>query len=100
MLRNTRAGPLPGKSLVVLDPKLGLAIDIFPCEDGYTQERALFPEVLLTVEAKDLLIADRNFCTLGFLFGVERRQAAFIIRQHENLPIQDTVGELKKKAIK
>ena len=96
VLRNTRAGPLPGKSLVVLDPALGLAIDIFPCEDGHTQERALFPEVLLTVEVGDLLIADRNFCTLGFLFGVERRQAAFIIRQHENLPIEESselVGE-------
>ena len=96
VLRNTRAGPLPGKSLVVLDPALGLAIDIFPCEDGHTQERALFPEVLLTVAAGDLVIADRNFCTLGFLLGVELRQAAFIIRQHENLPIQESselVGE-------
>ncbi len=80
VLRNTRSGPLPGKSLVLLDPALGLAIDIFPCEDGHTQERALFPEVLLRLEAGDLLIADRNFCTLGFLFGVELRQAAFIIR--------------------
>ncbi len=86
VLRNTRAGPLPGKSLVVLDPALGLAIDIFPCEDGYTQERALFPEVLLTVESGDLFIADRNFCTQEFLFGVAQKQAAFIIRQHQNLP--------------
>ncbi len=98
MLRNTRAGPLPGKSLVVLDPALGLAIDIFPCEDGHIQERALFPEVLLTVEAGDLLIADRNFSTLGFLFGVERRQAAFIIRQHENLPIQE-ISELVEEGL-
>ena len=98
VLRNTRAGPLPGKSLVVLDPALGLAIDIFPCEDGHIQERALFPEVLLTVEAGDLLIADRNFCTLGFLFGVERRQAAFIIRQHENLPIQE-ISELVEEGL-
>ena len=30
VLRHTRAGPLPGKSLVVLDPQLGLAIDLFP----------------------------------------------------------------------
>ncbi len=70
----------------MLDPQLSLAIDIFPCEDGHTQERALFPEVLLTVEAGDLLIADRNFCTQQFLFGVEQKQAAFIIRQHQNLP--------------
>ncbi len=96
VLRNTRAGPNPWKSLVVLDPALGLAIDIFPCEDGHTQERALFPEVLLTMEAGDLVIADRNFCTLGFLFGVKERQGAFIIRQHENLPLQESselVGE-------
>ena len=86
VLRNTKAGPLPGKSLVVLDPKLGLAIDIFPCEDGHSQERALFPEVLLTVVADDLIIADRNFCTQEFLLGVHQQQAAFIIRQHQNLP--------------
>ncbi len=57
VLRNTRAGPLPGKSLVVLDPKLGLAIDIFPCEDGHTQERALFPEVLFNCRRLRL-----NYC--------------------------------------
>ncbi len=70
----------------MLDPALGLAIDIFPCEDGHTQERALFPEVLLTVEAGDLFIADRNFCTQEFLFGIHQKQAALIIRQHQNLP--------------
>jgi hypothetical protein len=88
VLRNNGAGSLPGKSLVVLDPALGLAIDIFPCEDGHAQERSLLPEVLETVEAGDLWMGDRNFCTTGFLFGLESRQAAFIIRQHQNLPWQ------------
>ena len=50
VLRNNRSGALPGKSLVVLDPALGLAIDIFPCEDGQAQERSLLPEVLESVE--------------------------------------------------
>ena len=86
VLRNTKAGPLPGKSLVVLDPKLGLAIDIFPCEDGYTQERALLAEVLTTVEAGDLWIGDRNFWTTEFIFGIESQQAFFLVRQHQNLP--------------
>ncbi len=86
VLRNTRAGPLPGKSLVVLDPQLGLASDIFPCEDGYTQERALLSEVLTTVEAGDLWIGDRNFCTTEFIFGIESQQAFFLVRQHQNLP--------------
>lgn len=60
VLRNTRSGALPGKSLVVLDPLLGLAIDIFPCEDGHTQERSLLPEVLKSVKPGDLWIGDRN----------------------------------------
>ena len=86
VLLNTGAGALPGKSLVVLDPDLGLATDIFPCEDGHAQERSLLPEVLETVEASDLWIGDRNFCTLGFILGIESKQAFFLIRQLHFLP--------------
>src|SRR5437588_2197819 len=45
-LRQTTAAAWPGKSLVVLDAALGLAIDVFPCEDGHAQERSLFGDVL------------------------------------------------------
>ncbi len=76
VLLDTRAGALPGKSLVVLDQALGLATDIFPCEDGHAQERSLLPEVLETVAASDLWIGDRNFCTTGFIFGIESKQAS------------------------
>jgi hypothetical protein len=93
-LRTIAAGPLPGKSLVVLDPALMLAVDVFPCEDGHTQERALLDQVLATVEPKDLWIEDRNFCTLGFLFGIAERQACFVVRQHQNLP-WEAVTELE-----
>jgi hypothetical protein len=64
-LRGTAAGPLPGKSLVVLDPSLKLLVEVFGCEDGYTQERALLEHVLPTVEPGDCWIEDRNFCTLN-----------------------------------
>lgn len=87
-LRTVAAGPLPGKALVVLDPALMLVLDVFPCADGHTQERALLDQVLLTVAAKDLWIEDRNFCTLKFLFGVATRQACFVVREHQNLPWQ------------
>lgn len=80
--RRLHSSPLPGQALVVLDPQLRLAIDVFPCEDAYAQERSLLDEVLNTAEARDLWLADRNFCTTGFLFGLRRRQAAFLIRQH------------------
>ena len=41
VLRETKAGALPGKSLVVFDPETDRAINVFPCEDAYVQERAL-----------------------------------------------------------
>ncbi|GAX45498.1 hypothetical protein NIES4075_65190 [Tolypothrix sp. NIES-4075] len=53
VLRDISSAPLPGQSLVVLDPSLMLAVDVFPCEDGHAQERSLFDEVLLTVEEDD-----------------------------------------------
>jgi len=85
-LRALNAAPLPGQALVVFDPQLRLVIDVLPCEDGHAQERSLLPELLETVERKDLWIADRNFCTVGFLFGIASRSGKFIIRQHGNLP--------------
>ena len=86
-LRGLSSGPLPGKSLVVLDPALRMPIDVFPCEDGHTQERALLEGVLETVQANDVWIADRNFCTRGFLNGIAEREGYFVIHQHGNLPI-------------
>ena len=84
-LRDTWDAPLPGKALAVLDPQTGLCIDVFLTPDGHAQERSLLGDVLATVARDDLWIADRNFCTLGFLFGLGDRQAAFVIRQHGNL---------------
>ena len=81
-LRDVVAGPLPGQTLVVLDPALGLAIDVIGCEDGHAQERSLLDSILETVADRDVWVADRNFCTTGFLFGVARRGGSFVIRRH------------------
>jgi hypothetical protein len=81
-LRDVVAGPLPGQTLVVLDPALGLAIDVIPCEDAHAQERSLLGPILETVADRDVWVADRNFCTTGFLFGVARRKGFFVIRRH------------------
>lgn len=53
VLRQTGSAPKTCQSLVVLDPALMLAVDVFPCEDGHAQERSLFDEVLRTVEEDD-----------------------------------------------
>jgi hypothetical protein len=79
---------LPGKSLVVLEPDLGLISDLVLCEDAYTQERALVEYILERVQARDLLVFDRNFTTMGFAFGIAKRGGSFVGRQHKtNLPV-------------
>jgi hypothetical protein len=87
---------LPGKSLVVYEPGLGLVTDVVLCEDAYTQERALLTQILPRVNAKDLFVADRNFCTTRFVFGIQGRKAFVLVRQHrQSLPCEP-LGRLKK----
>ena len=90
-LQETRAqtaAPLPGKALVVFDPAREVITDMIPSEDAYTQERALLGEVLPRVQAGELWIADRNFCTQGFLWGLHQRGAVSLVREHEQLRFQ------------
>jgi Transposase DDE domain len=81
-LRARRNSCLPGKSLVVYEPSAGLITDLVLCEDAYTQERVLLKDILPRVQPDDLWLADRNFCTTKFVFGVSARQGHFLIRQH------------------
>ena len=92
-LRTIRAGALPGHALVVLDPRLMLATDVVLCEDGHAQERSLLDRIVEMVAAKDLWIADRNFCTTNFLFGVAGRGGSFVIRQHASTLHWEFVGK-------
>src|SRR3954469_8773172 len=92
-LRTIGAGALPGHALVVLDPRLMLATDVVLCEDGHAQERSLLDRILAIVAAHDLWIADRNFCTTDFLFGIARRDGFFVIRQHASTLHWEFVGK-------
>jgi len=84
-LRTTWAAPLPGQALVVLDQQRMLITDVFLNEDGHAQERRLIAEVLQHVQADDLWIEDRNFCTRALMFGMAQRGAVFVVRQHGQL---------------
>lgn len=88
VLRNTKAGALPGKSLVGFDQELGLAVEVIPCEDGPAQERSFWAPVLETVVANDLLVADRNFGVLSFWFGIAAKGGFFVIRQPRSTPFK------------
>ena len=81
-LRTTWAAPLPGTVLAVLEPETGLATEVFLTPDGHAQERSLLDDVLAIVRERDVWIADRNFCTLKFLFEIAKKLGFFIIRQH------------------
>lgn len=96
VLRETGAGALPGFGIVVLDPRLQMAIDVFPEEDGHAQERSLTNAILETVEAKDVWIDDRNFCTIPLLFGIAKREAYFVTRQHRANAPWEPAGEMSQ----
>jgi hypothetical protein len=97
-LRHTWAAPLPGQALVVLDQQRMLITDVVLSEDGHAQERRLIAEVLQHVREDDLWIEDRNFCTLGLMFGMARRGAAFVVRQHGQLQ-GELLGRSTRKGI-
>jgi hypothetical protein len=82
-LRGTGAAALPGMSLVLYDYDTNLITGLLACEDGHTNERSLVGELLPQVKAGDLIMADRNFCTLELLTGIEKRNGAFLVRHHK-----------------
>lgn len=89
-LRTTWAAPLPCKILDVIEPETGLSVHVFLTPDGHAQERSLLTEVVQVIEARDLWIADRNFCTLMFLWALAARRAFGVLRQHGTLKGQLT----------
>jgi hypothetical protein len=95
-LRGTRAAALPGQALAFYDPRYDLITDTIPCEDAYTQERALLDQALATIIGNDCVIADRNFCTTKFLFGIAGLLGYFIIRQHASNLSWQPLGKASK----
>jgi hypothetical protein len=84
-LRLTWAAPLPGIALAVLDQEHLTVTDVLLTEDGHAQERSLLDAVYPLVRKGDVWVADRNFCTLGFLWEVMTRAGYFVLRQHGNV---------------
>lgn len=99
--RQSTAAPLPGKALVVFDPQRETMQAMVPCEDGHAQERRLLGQIGQLVEAGQVWLADRNFCTEGFLNDLSERGAYSLIREHDNLrftPLQATHSAVRCEA--
>lgn len=93
--RHHQATPLPGFAIALYDPQCGMVFDLLPCEDGHAQERAYLGELAERVSPDELWIADRNFCTVDFMFAVQSKGAHFLIRHHGRLKKWDAKGERK-----
>ena len=85
-LRAYGGGALPGQALVVYDPDRDLALDVVPCENGHTQERALLTAVEAHLAVGQVWVMDRNFCVLHWLQRIAAQPAYFVVREHEQTP--------------
>jgi IS4 transposase len=79
---------LPGHTLSVLDPQRQLIEKVVVCPDGHANQKPLFSRLLNEVQAGQCWIADRDFSTRTFLFGIMERQAFFIVRHHKGLSVE------------
>jgi len=95
-LRGFRGAALPGQSLVVYDPDRDMVIDMIPCEDGHTQERALMGPLLTAAGIGELWICDRNFCTRPILCAWQRQGASFLVREHGRNPCPRELDKARK----
>jgi len=85
-LRSYQGGALPGQALVVYDPDRDLAIDVVPCENGHTQERALLAALEARLATGEVWVMDRNFCVRHWLQRIAAQPAYFVVREHEQTP--------------
>jgi hypothetical protein len=87
-LRTYGGGALPGQALVVYDPDVDMVLNVVPCENGHTQERALLAPLEESVAAGAVWIMDRHFCVLHWFHQIAAKSAYFVVREHEQTPFK------------
>ena len=94
--RRSTAAPLPGKSLVVYDPRYNTDLRLLRDSKMPMRKNAADSmSVIATLEKHQLWLADRNFCTLKFLYAIAAKSGVFVIRQHGQLHGTEK-GKLRK----
>ena len=81
-LRSLGDAPLPGHTVAILNPHVELIEDLIACEDGHANQKPLYVQLLDKMQPGQCWIADRDYSTRPFLFGIKSRKAYFVIRQH------------------
>lgn len=81
-LRLLHDAPLAGTTVARFDLQRQLFDRAYLLEDAHAQESTTLDRVLGDLQAGDLLMADRHYCILSFLFAAEAKGVCFLIRQH------------------
>jgi hypothetical protein len=90
--RGLCAAPLPGTAVARFNHQTQTFDEAYLLEDAHAQESSVLDRAINDIQEGDLVIADRHFCILDFLFKVANRSGSFLIRQHGRLK-----GELRGK---
>ena len=84
-LRGLSAAALPGTVVAKYDLQQELFERAYLLEDAHAQESTTLDRVVADLQEKELLIADRHFCIVKFLWDVAAAKCCFAIRQHGRL---------------
>ena len=81
-LRDAYDAPLPGTIVARFDLQRQMFDRAYLLEDAHAQECSVKHRILADLEPNDLILADRHYCVLDLLTGIDEAGTAFAIRQH------------------
>jgi hypothetical protein len=93
--RGLCAAPLPGTIVARYNHQTALFDESYLLEDAHDQEASVLNRVVEDIEPRDLLIADRHFCVVGFFFDIALQGGCFSVRQHGRLK-GELIGKRKR----
>ena len=96
VLRDCAAGPLPGQSLVVLEPETGLATQMVGCEDGHAQERSLLDRYSTRCGPRTCTSPTATSARSASCSASPSTGDFFVVRQHGQLPVVSE-GTLRRR---
>lgn len=95
VLRGLCAAGLPGTAVARYDLQSQLFTHAYLIEDAHAHESSVLDRVLEDLTPGNLVLADRHFCIVYFLWKMEQLGAAFVIRQHGRLK-GELIGKRRK----
>lgn len=95
VLRGLCAAGLPGTAVARYDLQSQLFTHAYLIEDAHAHESSTLDRILDDLTPGNLVLADRHFCIVYFLWKMNQKGAAFVIRQHGRLK-GELIGKRKR----